>query len=194
MKVAIYLRVSKSREEEQNPENQKVPLVKLAEALEGEIYNIYLDRVTGGTSNRPQFQEMLDDASKRKFDLILIWSLDRFSREGILQTMNYIARLRSYGVALKSLKDPWLDTQQEGVSDLILAVMSWASKDERKRIKERTDARLSQMKEQIKKKGYAITREGKKIKRLGRPPGSKDKTRRRKAGYLKRWASKRGEL
>ena len=55
---------------------------------------------------------------------------------------------------------------------------------------ERTQARLDYLKKQIKKKGFAITKEGKKITSLGRPRGSKDKGRRKKGGYYQRYMKK----
>jgi len=188
MKVALYVRVSKTGEEEQNPDNQLIPLRKMAEVYNYEIFKEYIDRVTGGTSDRPRFREMMTDAFRRKFDIILVWSLDRFSREGILQTMRYIEQLKNYGVALKSLQESWLDTQKEGVADLLLAIFSWSAKEERNRIKERTQARLTEMKKDIKRKGYARTKEGKRIKTLGRPKGTKDKKPRNKRGYYLRYA------
>ena len=41
---------------------------------------------------------MFEDASQRKFDLILFWSLDRFSREGVLETLQHLQRLKASGV------------------------------------------------------------------------------------------------
>jgi DNA invertase Pin-like site-specific DNA recombinase len=43
-----------------------------------------VDRATGKHSNREQFQRLFEDAEKRRFDLVLFCSLDRFSREGVL--------------------------------------------------------------------------------------------------------------
>jgi DNA invertase Pin-like site-specific DNA recombinase len=41
---------------------------------------------------------MFEDASQRKFDLVLFWSLDRFCREGVRETLNHLERLTNYGV------------------------------------------------------------------------------------------------
>ena len=59
----------------------------------------YIDKATGKRSDRVQFQKLFQDASQRKFDLVLFWSLDRFSREGVLETLNHLQRLQSHGVA-----------------------------------------------------------------------------------------------
>jgi hypothetical protein len=59
----------------------------------------YIDRVTGKHSDRERFQQLFRDASQRKFDAVLYWSLDRFSREGVRETLNHLNLLGSYGVA-----------------------------------------------------------------------------------------------
>ena len=46
----------------------------------------------------------------RAFDLVLFWSLDRFSREGVLGTLQYLQRLTSYGVDWKSYTEQYIDS------------------------------------------------------------------------------------
>lgn len=173
-KVGIYARVSKS-DESQDPQNQIVPLRDYARALGGEIMEEYVDLASGGNGNRENFLRMLNDADKHKFDLLLIWSLDRLSREGISNTLGYLERLKRNGVALKSLQESWLDTRDEGLGQLLLAIFSWVAQQERKRIVERTKAGLERAK-----------REGTK---LGRPKGTKDSSPRPKSGYYMRYAN-----
>jgi len=171
MKIAIYARVSKN-DESQNPQNQISPLRDFAHALGGEIVAEYMDLASGGRSDRENFVRMLEDADKRRMDLILIWSLDRFSREGISNCFGYLERLRRSGVALKSLQESWLDTRDEGIGQLLLAIFSWVASQERQRISERTKAGLERAKRQGKK--------------LGRPVGKKDSRQRNKSGYYLR--------
>ncbi|MDD5567670.1 MAG: recombinase family protein [Candidatus Omnitrophica bacterium] len=170
--VALYGRVSKN-DESQNPENQLLPLREFAKTLGGEIVEEYVDCASGGSSGRVNFLRMLDDSAKGKFNLLLMWSLDRFSREGISNTLGYLARLERNGVAIKSLQESWLDTRDVGVGRLLLAIFCWIAEQERRRIRERTLAGLKRAKEAG--------------KTLGRPEGSKDKKRRRKSGYNMRW-------
>ena len=170
------MRVSKD-DESQNPENQREPLKNLANILGLEIVGDYVDMASGGNSNRPQFQQMLKDARERKFDIILVWSLDRFSREGITNTLSYLEGLTKNNVALKSFQESWLDTSDQGVGKLLIAIMSWVAQQEKQRISERTKAGLQRAKS-----------EG---RLLGRPSGAKDKGRRRKSGYLLRWQNKK---
>jgi len=157
----------------QDPQNQLNPLRDYAKALGGEIVAEYIDLASGSNGDRQNFLQMLEDADKRRFDLLLIWSLDRLSREGISNTLGYFERLKRGGVALKSLQESWLDTRDEGLGQLLVAIFSWVAQQERKRIVERTMAGL----ERAKKEG----------KKLGRRPGSKDTKSRRKSGYWLRY-------
>ncbi len=168
MRIAIYARVSKN-DESQDPKNQLQPLREYAKALGGEIVEVYVDLASGGSGDRINFLKMFDDADQRKFDLVLVWALDRLSREGISNTLGYLERLKRNGVALKSLQESWLDTRDDGLGQLLLAIFSWVAQQERKRIVERTKAGLERAKRQGKK--------------LGRPIGSKDGKERRKSGY-----------
>jgi len=173
LRAVIYARVSKN-DESQDPLNQLKPLRDYAKALQAEIVGEYVDLASGGGSvDRINFIRMLDDADKGKFDLVLIWALDRLSREGISNTLAYLARLKRNGVALKSLQESWLDTRDESLGQLLIAIFSWVAAQERQRIRERTLAGL----ERAKRNG----------KRLGRPKGCKDSKARRKSGYYVRW-------
>jgi DNA invertase Pin-like site-specific DNA recombinase len=75
-----------------------------------EIAGEYVDHETGGTSKRPHFQRMFADARQRKFDLVLFWSLDRLSREGVSATLNHLERLTAAGVEWRSFTEQYLDS------------------------------------------------------------------------------------
>jgi DNA invertase Pin-like site-specific DNA recombinase len=53
---------------------------------------------------------MFSAASKREFDILLFWSLDRFSREGTVATLNHLERLTGYGVNYRSFTEQYLDS------------------------------------------------------------------------------------
>ena len=108
-RCVLYMRVSRD-DETQNPDNQRGPLQKFADSLGLKIVKEYVEYASGGNSNRPKFQAMLAAAKKREFDVILVWALDRFSREGISNTLHYLEELADNGVALKSVQEGWLDT------------------------------------------------------------------------------------
>jgi DNA invertase Pin-like site-specific DNA recombinase len=148
MKVALYARVSLDESDKENkrfqdPENQLNPLREFAHSLDYEIIGEYIDKESGANPNRPQFRTMLQDALMRRFQGIVVWKLDRFSREGIISTMAYIKQLKDRGVWLKSMTESWLDTSQDGISDIVIAVMSWAASEERRKISERTKAGIA---------------------------------------------------
>jgi DNA invertase Pin-like site-specific DNA recombinase len=146
-KVALYARVSLDEDSDtkqfQDPENQLVPLREFTKAMGWEVIHEYIDRKSGADPNREQFRLMLQDAMLRRFQGIVVWKLDRFSREGIISTMSYIKQLKERGIWLRSLTESWLDTSNEGITDIVLAIMSWAAAEERKKISERTKAGIA---------------------------------------------------
>jgi len=107
----------------------------------------YVDRATGKHSDREEFQKMFEDASQRKFDLVLFWSLDRFSREGVLETLNHLQRLSAAGVGYKSFTEQYLDSC--GLfKDAVLSILATIAKQERIRLSERTIAGLEKARRQ----------------------------------------------
>jgi hypothetical protein len=83
-------------------------------------------------------------ASRQEFDLVLFWSLDRFSREGVLETLQHLQRLTSFGVGLKSFTEQYLDSC--GVfRDAVLSIPATIAKQERIRLGERTLAGSSSL-------------------------------------------------
>jgi DNA invertase Pin-like site-specific DNA recombinase len=165
-KIAIYTRVSKDEAASdgsmQDPSNQLIPLRKYAEAFDYDVKFEFVDRASGGSANRPEFQKMLSEVRQRHIDLVLVWSLDRFSREGMVNTLKYIQTLKNYKCDLKSLQESWLDTTQEGVAELLLAIFSWVAKEERRKISERTKAGLARLKAQGVKLGRPRKKRGSK--------------------------------
>jgi site-specific DNA recombinase len=152
MSIAIYVRVSmdetnKSDRRYQNPENQLIQLRNWAKQQEQEVFEEYVDRGSGADSNRPAFRKMIHDAMMLRFNTIIVWKLDRFSRETLSVVVGRIKKLSERGVAIKSLTEDWLDTSKDNpMSELVLAIMSWASNEERRKISERTKAGIKRLK------------------------------------------------
>ena len=151
MKVALYARVSMEETDDgsrryQEPENQLLPLRQFAKAFDYEVVGEYVDRASGGDGNRPQFKKMFNDAFQLKFNGVIVWRLDRFSREGISHTLSYVKRLKASRVWLKSMSESWLDTKDENMTELVLSVMAWAAAEERRKISERTKAGIARLK------------------------------------------------
>ncbi len=99
MKVAIYARVSTT---DQDNQNQLAQLRKYCDGHGHQIVQEYVDVCSGGKAERKQLDLMLFHASQRRFDLLLFWSLDRLSREGVWKTISYLEELSGYGVGYKS--------------------------------------------------------------------------------------------
>lgn len=138
MKVAIYARVSKR--EGQEPENQLAQLRQRCRDNDWDAVE-YVDRQSAKTGERDAFQRLFQDAASNKFNMVLFWSLDRFTREGTLATLTYLRRLESAGVGWKSHTEEYLDSAGM-FKDVILALLSTLAKQERLRISERTKAGL----------------------------------------------------
>jgi DNA invertase Pin-like site-specific DNA recombinase len=96
---------------------------------------------------RPQFQAMLAAASRREFDLVLFWSLDRFSREGVLPTLKHLEVLTSYDVIWKSFTEQYFDFF--GIfRDAVISIAATLAKQERLKISEHTVAGLERARKQ----------------------------------------------
>src|SRR6516225_7188055 len=103
MRVAIYARVS-TDDKGQDPENQLSQLREWCDRSGHETVREYVEHESGrkGAHKRKHFAALFEDASRRKFDCVLFWALDRFSREGMVPTIMHLQRLSSYGVTFHS--------------------------------------------------------------------------------------------
>ena len=171
MKAAIYTRVSTT---DQNTDNQLPALEALAKQRDWEVVEYYQEAESAWRNGHQQeLARLLSDARRHKFDVVLVWALDRLTREGAASILNLVNTFSTYGVKVVSYQESW--TEAPGpVADLLYAITGWVAEFESKRRSERTKAGLDR-----------ATRQGKK---LGRPSGSKDKGKRRRTGYLLRYA------
>lgn len=177
MRVAVYVRIS-TTSKKQDTSNQLNVLSEYCDLMKYQITDIYKDEMSGGTSERPAYKKLFQDARKRKFDLVLFWSLDRWSREGTRATIKSLELLESYGVAYKSYTEQYIDSA--GIfKDVIISLLSTLARQEKIRISERVKAGISrsdkksgrpklestvihQIKE-FKKKGYSNRKIGKEL-------------------------------
>jgi len=102
-RVALYARVSTSNGQ-QDPEMQLRELREYAEHRGLIIIGEYVDRMSGSKDSRPALNLLMGDASRRKFDAVLVWKLDRFGRS-LRHLVNAIAQLEALGVAFISFRD-----------------------------------------------------------------------------------------
>ena len=108
MRIAIYSRVSTSG---QDTANQLVQLRAFAANQGWTVIKEFVDIASGKNGDRQQFKALFAAASRREFDLVLFWSLDRFSREGVFETLQYLQRLTGHGVGYRSFTEQYLDTR-----------------------------------------------------------------------------------
>jgi len=163
MKCVIYSRVSS---QEQTLENQIPVLEKWAQSRGFELVETYQEMESAWRNgHQRELARLLDNARKRKFDIVLVWALDRLSREGSAAILNLVNSLKVYGIRVISYQEPWTEAPGE-IGEILYAIAGWVARMESHRRSERTKAGLARVKAQG--------------KRLGRPPGSKDKRRRKR--------------
>jgi len=138
--VALYARVS-TRDKGQDNENQLIALREFCAKQGWTVAHEYVDRATGKHSDREQFTAMFSAASRRGFDAIITWALDRLSREGVAQTFEHIKTLLGYGVQYVSYTEPHFRTTGPA-GELMIAIAAWIAQQERARLSERTRAGL----------------------------------------------------
>jgi DNA invertase Pin-like site-specific DNA recombinase len=150
MRCGIYSRVSTTKQE---TENQLTQLREFARVMGWPVVSEYVDQISGKHSDRPEFQRMFQDASQRKFDILLFWSLDRLSREGALETLQHLNRLTGYGIQWRSFTEQYLDST--GLfREAVISILAVIAKQECIRLSERTRAGL----EQARRKGKILGR------------------------------------
>lgn len=141
MRVALYARVS-TVGKGQDHENQLSVMRDWANKEGHELVDAFIDTVSGsGKLRRPAFERMMLDAEAGKFEMLIFWSLDRLSREGVYTTLQHLKRLDDAKVCYRSHTEPYLDSC--GLfKDAVLAILAVIAKQERIRISERVKAGL----------------------------------------------------
>lgn len=143
-KCLLYARCSTR---DQELENQLAQLRDYANKQGWQVVEEVVDVCSGGKSvdERSGLTKVFDLGRRRKFDLLLFWALDRFSREGSRKTISYLSVLDDCGVDWHSYSEPYISSL--GIfKDAIIAILSALAKQERIRISERTKAGLERTK------------------------------------------------
>jgi len=144
MDIAIYSRTSTDKQDNQNQLDQ---LRAFAKTQGWHIKREFVDVASGKNGDREQFKSLFDSASRREFSLVLFWSLDRFSREGVLETLQYLQRLTAYGVGYRSFTEQYLDSCGM-FRDAVISILAVIAKQERVRLSERTLSGLARARSQ----------------------------------------------
>lgn len=156
MKAAIYARVS-TADGRQDAENQLTQLRQFAATQGWKIAVEYIDHESGGKADRAEFKKLFVGASQRRFDVVLVWALDRFTREGVAETFQHIKRLTSHSVQFVSYTEEHFRTTG-AAGELMIAVAAWIAKQERVRISERVRAGLGRARLHGTRSGKAVGR------------------------------------
>ena len=114
MKAVIYARYSSDNQREESIEGQVRECQSFAERKGYTVIRTYIDRALSGTraDNRPQFQQMISDSTLREFQYVIVWKIDRFSRDKF-DSVKYKYALKSSGVSVISATEP-IDGSPEG--------------------------------------------------------------------------------
>jgi len=152
VKVSLYGRVS-TADKDQDPMTQLLPLREFAAAQDWEIFSEYVDHAPAtDLLHRTAWRGLLDDASKKRFDLLLVWRMDRAFRS-VLDAATTLERLRGWGVGLRSYSEPWLDTTSPFGEALYYITVAYAQL-ERGILRERVKAGM----DRARKQGHRIGR------------------------------------
>jgi putative DNA-invertase from lambdoid prophage Rac len=165
IRARAYIRVSDPLKQE--ADNQLPAIRDYCHRRGLELTGIYEEGESAWKGGRQaELARAVNDARSGRFSVLLCWSLDRLSREGPLAILSLVHRLARYGCKVVSVTEGWTEALGE-LGDLLLAVVGWVARWESQRRSERTKAGMAR----LKAKGV----------KLGRPLGSKDKHKRKKA-------------
>ena len=112
MNAVIYARYSSYGQQEQSIEGQIRDCRAYCEREGFKVVGEYIDRaISGRTDDRPDFQRMIEDASRKKFQMVIVWKLDRFARNRYDSAV-YKARLKKHGVKVVSVMENITDSPE----------------------------------------------------------------------------------
>ena len=137
MRVAIYLRVSTN---EQTAENQLPVLEQLCRQRGWQVAQIAQENESAWKAgHQTELRKLSDEARLGQFDIVLVWALDRLSREGALAILQLVDRFKKFGVKVISYQESWTEAPGE-IADLLYAITGWVANMESKRRSERIKA------------------------------------------------------
>ena len=154
MKAAIYARVSTA---DQHNEIQVRELTEYVQRRGWELAGVYQDQISGAKASRPGLDKLMADARQRRFDVVLVWKLDRFGRS-LVHCVSGIQELASLGVRFIATSQG-LDTDESNpASKLLLHILAAVAQFERELIRERVSAGMRNAKAKGTRSGKPIGR------------------------------------
>jgi DNA invertase Pin-like site-specific DNA recombinase len=150
MKISLYARVS-TNDKDQNPETQLLPLRDFCLAQGWEVYREYVDSAPANDlAHRLQWRALLDDAAKRRFNVVLVFKLDRAFRS-VKHMHDTLDAWELVGVSFKSLREQF-DTST-ALGRLLLNLLASLAEFELELIRERVKAGMDRARKQGKRIG-----------------------------------------
>ncbi len=170
-RIAMYARVSTA---DQSTESQLLDLRRYVSERGWDIFKEYVDEGISGTKDsRPALNELMNDAKKRRFDVVLVWRFDRFARS----TKHLILALEEFknlGIDFVSYQEN-IDTSSP-LGSAIFTIISAVAQLERDIIAERVKAGLRRAKENGKKLGRPKVSVDREVVYLLRSQGASHRT------------------
>ena len=146
MRVGMYVRVS-TQDKQQDPATQLLPLREFVTAQGWTVIGEFVDQASAtDLRGRVAWKQLLDLASKRRIDIILVWKLDRMARS-VKDAADTLAQLRAWKVGLRSYTEPMIDTSSTSPwGELLFNLLAAFSQFERSPIAERVRASMARAK------------------------------------------------
>jgi DNA invertase Pin-like site-specific DNA recombinase len=149
MRTAIYARIS-TNTDKQDLDTQIMPLTEYCQSRGWKVTETYTDEMSGSKEKRPALDKLMKDAHRRKFDCVLVFRFDRFSRS-TKQLINSLETFRSLGVHFVSYQEA-VDTSTPA-GQMMFTMISAFAQFERSIIQERVKAGLAKARAKGKKLG-----------------------------------------
>jgi DNA invertase Pin-like site-specific DNA recombinase len=153
-RVATYCRVSSDMQDTacQTPE------VEALAAARGDVVLRFLE--TGSAAKaRPVFASVMQAAREGRFEVLVVWSIDRFGRS-LVGNLTDLVELEKLGVTVCSVRESWLECASE-MRPMMIAMASFCAESELRRLKERTRAGMARVARDGSKSGKPVGRAAK---------------------------------
>jgi len=170
-KAAVWVRVSTSH---QVTDNQVPDLEKFAAHHGYEIaerYELSESAWNGGKDGgeyRATLKQAMDDAYRGEFEVLVVWALDRLTREGAEGLLRILREFRERGCSVVSVQEAWLNTAPQ-IQDVMVSFAGWMAEQESNRRSERIKAGLARRKAEGKASGRSPFLDGARTTSRGRP-------------------------
>jgi DNA invertase Pin-like site-specific DNA recombinase len=140
-KCAAYIRVST---EQQTVDNQLPAIQALCQARGWELVNVYAEESSAWRNgHQSEWKRCVADAEHHHHEVIVVWALDRVSREGPLKILSTSKHLRDKGIKLVSVREPWTESSDD-FTDVLFSIIGWVARFESKHKSERVKAGIAE--------------------------------------------------